>query len=108
MQNDARDQLEAVSEQFSTLQAEAIRSDAGVMRIDKELAQELKRSNRDQKRIDDLRERRVLEVARVEAFIVDNQIVRFTAELGSYNQPIGFSNTIYAGCRFGCKRTASR
>jgi hypothetical protein len=47
VQNDARDQLKAVSEQFETLQNEAIRND--------------------------LRVRRVSEVARVrEAFIVDN------------------------------------
>lgn len=65
VQNDARDQLEAVSEQFSTLQDEAIRSDAGVMKVDKEIAQELSRSNPDQKRLQDLRERRVVEIERV-------------------------------------------
>jgi hypothetical protein len=73
VQNDARDQLKAVSEQFETLQNEAIRNDAGVMRIDKEIAKEANRPNPDQDRLKDLRVRRVSEVARVrEAFIVDN------------------------------------
>ena len=63
--NDARDQLEAVSEQFSTLQAEAIQNDAGVARIDQEIAKELQRSNPDQDRLKSLRERRVTEIERV-------------------------------------------
>lgn len=65
MQNDARDQLEAVDEQFSTLQAEAIRVDPGVGRIDQEIAKELKRPNPDQDRLQDLRARRVVEIERV-------------------------------------------
>lgn len=71
VQNDARDDLEALEEQFSTLQAEAIRGDAGVMRIDKEIDQELKRSSPDQDRLKALRERRVVEIERVrQEFII--------------------------------------
>jgi hypothetical protein len=71
VQNDARDDLEAVSEQFNTLQAEAIQADPGVGRIDKEIAQELKRSNPDQDRLKSLRERRVVEIERVrQEFII--------------------------------------
>ena len=53
------------------MQAEAIQADPGVGRIDKEIAQELKRSNPDQDRLKSLRERRVVEIERVrQEFII--------------------------------------